>query len=122
MSKKIETTNVQVNEVLGQIKSVLEKESNSTIDILDFFEKENERARQHKLELFKIMFQTSLNAQYHIPFNMQSTQPPLNTQNHPSIDVQPIQPETQRNMPYRIVMDDSRYLPIDHQALPQIQL
>ena len=94
MSKKIETTNVQVMEVLGQIKSVLEKESNSTKDILDFFEKENEQARQHQLELFIIMFQTPLNAQYHIPFNMQSTQPPLNTQNHPPTDVQPIQPET----------------------------
>ena len=98
MSKKIEATNVQVTEVLGQIKSVLEKESNSTKDILDFFEKENEWARQHELELFKIMFQTPLNAQYHIPFNKQSTQPPLNTQNHPPTDVQPIQPETQRNM------------------------
>ena len=98
MSKKIEATNVQVTEVLGQIKSVLEKESNSTKDILDFLEKENERARQHESELFKIMFQTPLNAQYHIPFNIQSTQPPLNTQNHPPTDVQPIEPETQRNM------------------------
>ena len=58
MAKKIEATNHQVNEVLGQIKTALEVERNSTKEILDFFEKENERFRQHELEIFKIMFQT----------------------------------------------------------------
>ena len=54
VSKKIEATNVQVTEVLGQIKTVLEIENSSTKEILEFFERENERARKHELELFKI--------------------------------------------------------------------
>ena len=37
MAKKIEATNHQVNEVLGQIKTVIEAERNSTREILDFF-------------------------------------------------------------------------------------
>ena len=57
ISKKIETTNSQISDVLCQIKTVLEGEKNSTKEILDFFERENERARQHELDLFRIMFQ-----------------------------------------------------------------
>ena len=59
ISKKIETTNSQISDVLCQIKTVLEGEKNSTKEILDFFERENERARQHELDLFRIMFQTN---------------------------------------------------------------
>ena len=47
----------QVNEVLIQIKVALEEEKNSTKEILKFFERENEKARQHELELFRMMFQ-----------------------------------------------------------------
>ena len=36
---------------------MLEEEKNSTKEILKFFERENEKARQHELELFRMMFQ-----------------------------------------------------------------
>ena len=74
MAKKIEATNHQVNEVLGQIKTIIEAERNSTKEILDFFEKENERSRQHELEIFKIMFQTPAFQHQIPPMAMQGQQ------------------------------------------------
>ena len=57
VSKKIETTNSQISDVLGQIKTVLEGEKTQQQKCYIFFERENERARQHDLDLFRIMFQ-----------------------------------------------------------------
>ena len=41
----------------SQMKSVLDNERNSVQQILDFVGKENERAREHELQLFHMMLQ-----------------------------------------------------------------
>ena len=53
---KLKGNTDQVNEVLTQIK-VVSEEKNSTKEILKFFERENEKARQQELELLRMMFQ-----------------------------------------------------------------
>ena len=48
--------------LMGQIKTVLEGDNNSVQQILSFFEKENEKAGEHELWLFQMIFpqQTSI--------------------------------------------------------------
>ena len=57
--KRIETTNSQISNVLCQIKTVLEDEKKFKKRNFRFFERENECAHQHELDLFRIMFQSN---------------------------------------------------------------
>ena len=55
-SKKSASNGV-VNEILTQMKTVIDYEQNSIAQLTSFFKEENERARQHELELLKVIFQ-----------------------------------------------------------------
>ena len=56
-SKKSASNEVVVNEILTQMKTVSCYEQNSIAQLTNFFKEENERARQHELELLKLIFQ-----------------------------------------------------------------
>ena len=57
--KKIKTTNSQISNLLCQITTVLEGEKKFKKRNFRFFERENECAHQHELDLFRIMFQSN---------------------------------------------------------------
>ena len=46
-----------VGEVFEQMKTTMEYAPNAMTQLTEFFKEENERVRQHELELFKLMFQ-----------------------------------------------------------------
>ena len=77
---KKSSNNEFVNEILAQMKAVIDYEQNSIAQLTSFFKEENERARQHELELFKVMFQqgSANNYQNHSALsNMQGLEPQL---------------------------------------------
>ena len=81
-SKKSASNEGVVNEILTQMKTVIDYEQNSIAQLTSFFKEENERARKHELELFKVMFQQ-------VPAN--------NYQNHSAMpNTQGLEPELQR--------------------------
>ncbi|XP_065070680.1 uncharacterized protein LOC135695495 [Rhopilema esculentum] len=82
VSKKSASNEGVINEILTQIKTVIDYKQNSIAELTSFFKEENERARQHELELFKVMFQQA---------------PANNYQNHSAMpSTQDLEPEFQR--------------------------
>ena len=57
-----QSSSTQLNEMVGHVRTLLVNDQKTNQQILHFFERENERenerARKHELELFKIMFQS----------------------------------------------------------------
>ena len=53
-----QSSSTQLNEMVGHVRTLLENDQKTNQKMLQFFERENERARKHQLELFKIMFQS----------------------------------------------------------------
>ena len=72
-SKK-SASNEVVNEILTQMKTVIDYEQNSIAQLTSFFKEENERARQHELELLKVIFQQGSANNYQNHSAMPNTQ------------------------------------------------
>lgn len=73
-SKKSAINEGVVNEILTQMKTVIDYERNSISQLTSFFKEENERARQHELELFKVMFKQAPANNYENHSAMPNTQ------------------------------------------------